>query len=110
MDEMLREMVKSIPVAVAMIIIVNLFLTNEAKREEARTQNAKERETERRAYELQINNMWATNFKNIVDQINEGNGKLVTALVEHERNSKERYEKMGITNDLLKAAKEQLKK
>lgn len=110
MDDLWKEMIKQIPVAVAMIYIVNMFLTNEAKREEARTANAKEREQERRAYELQINSMWASNFKNIIDQINEGNSKLVSALVEHERNSKERYEKMNITSDLLKVAKEQLKK
>lgn len=110
MNEVFLEMAKQVPVGLAMIFIVYMFLTNENKREEQRTALAKDREQERRNYEIQINSMWASNIKAIIDQINTGNDKIVNALVDHEKMSKERYDKMGITGDLLDAAKELLRK
>lgn len=110
MDETLKELAKNIPVAVAMIFIVWLFLSNDNKREEQRIANAKSMEQERKAHDLQVNAMWATSFKQLVDTVQDGQVQIVAALKEHERASRERYEKMGITKDLFDAAKERLKK
>ena len=121
MTEVFQELIKQAPYIAAVVITIGLFLwsnqRNEDKRlahdaqmEVTRAANAKEREQERRTYEIQINSMWASNIKSIVDQISVGNDKIVNALLEHEKASKERYEKMGITSDLLDAAKEQLRK
>lgn len=110
MNDVFIEMIKQIPLGAVMLGIVWLFQTNESKREEQRIANAKERETERRNYELQVQSMWASHIKTIVDKIEVGNDKIVNALLEHEKASRERYEKMGITNDLLDMAKEKLKR
>lgn len=110
MDNVWIEMAKASPIGLAMIAIVYIFVTNENKREQQRIENAKERATEQRAFDAQVQNMWANHIKGLIDKVDEGQKMIATALNEHERSSRERYEKMGITDDLLQAAKEMLKK
>lgn len=110
MNDVYVEMIKQAPLGAAMIIIVYLFLTTDNKREQQRIENAKERATEQRAYDMQVQNMWASNIKAIIEKVDGGQRMIADALNEHERASRERYEKMGITDDLLQAAKEMLKK
>lgn len=120
-ESVLQEMAKQIPAAVALIITVALFLNHIQKNEEKRFAHDKELETQRalnaktlqdenRAHALQVNSMWASNIKLIVDQQVQSNQVIANALNEHERASRERYDKMGITDDLLQLAKEKLKK
>jgi len=110
MNEVLIEMAKQVPGALAVIGTVYLFLKAESERENRRIANAKEMEMERRAHEIEKNNMWSSFIKNLIDSQNNASAVISNALAEHEIASKERYEKMGITNDLLKVAKETLKK
>lgn len=109
MNDVYVEMIKQAPMGAAMIIIVYLFLTTENKREQQRIENAKERMAEQRAYDVQVQSMWANNIKSIIDRVDEGQKMIAQALNEHERMSRERYEKMGITDDLLQYAKENLR-
>lgn len=110
MDNVWIEMAKASPIGLAMIAIVYIFVTNENKREQQRIENAKERAAEQRAFDSQVQSMWANHIKGLIDKVDEGQKMIATALNEHERSSRERYEKMGITDDLLQAAKEMLKK
>lgn len=110
MDNVWVEMAKASPIGLAMIAIVWIFVTNENKREQQRIDNAKERAAEQRAFDAQVQNMWANHIKGLIDKVDEGQKMIATALNEHERLSRERYEKMGITDDLLQAAKEMLRK
>ena len=110
MDNVWIEMAKASPIGLAMIAIVWIFVTNENKREQQRIENGKERANEQRAYDMQVQSMWANNIKNLIDKVDDGQKMIAQALNEHERLSRERYEKMGITDDLLQAAKEMLKK
>lgn len=110
MDNVWIEMAKASPIGLAMIAIVWIFVTNENKRDQQRIENGKERAAEQRAYDMQVQSMWANNIKAIIDRVDEGQKMIAQALNEHERLSRERYEKMGITDDLLRAAKEMLKK
>ena len=102
-------MAKASPIGLAMIAIVWIFVTQESKREQQRIENAKERAIEQRAYDMQVQNMWANNIKAIIEKVDGGQKMIADALNEHERASRERYEKMGITDDLLKYAKENLR-
>lgn len=104
------ELIKNLPVAAAMIYIVMLFLNAENKRAQQHIENAKIVEQQRKEHDLQISNMWATSFKQLVEQVNIGQQAIANALSEHEQASRERYERMGITDDLLKLAKEKLRK
>ncbi len=109
MDNVWIEMAKASPIGLAMIAIVYIFVTNENKREQQRIENGKERAAEQRAYDMQVQSMWASNIKNLIDKVDDGQKMIAHALADHERQSRERYEKMGITDDLLQLAKEKLK-
>jgi len=106
MNDVLVEMARQIPSAVAVIGMAYLFLKAEKEREERRVVNAKEMEKERRDHELMINNMWATYIKTLVDKQNETYLAIAGALESHEEASKDRYERMGITKELLQAVKQ----
>jgi hypothetical protein len=106
MSDLLNELARQIPNAVAVIIMAWLFLTFERQREERRIKNAEDLEKERRQHELHINNMWATYIKQLVASQNEAFESIAQTLAEHERASRERYERMGITDALIQAAKE----
>lgn len=119
-DNVLLEMAKQVPAALALILTVYLFLNHIQKNDDKRFAHEKELETQRaanakmhgeeqRAHELAMNNMWANHIKTIVDQVSAGNSAIAKALEEHEKASRDRYEKMGITDDLLQMAKEKLK-
>lgn len=110
MNEVLLEMAKQVPVGLAIIFIVYLFQNNENKREQQRIDNAKTMEQERKAHELQLNNMWATAFKNLIDEIKSGQKAIADALATHDSAERERYERMGITKDLVDVAKANLTK
>jgi len=110
MNELLVELARQIPSAVAVIGMAFLFLKAEKEREERRVVNAKEMEKERRDHELMINNMWATYIKTLADKQDEAYVAIAEALADHEKASSERYERMGITKDLLKAVKERMEK
>lgn len=106
MNEIFQALIKELPVAAALILIVYLFLSNDNKREQQRIENAKAMEAERKNHEMQINAMWAQHIKMLVDNQTEGNTTIVKALTEHELNSQRRYERMGITKDLLDSVRE----
>jgi hypothetical protein len=119
-DSVWVEVAKQVPFAVVLFAAILVFLDHLKKVDAARMLHdkemetlritaAKERETERRAYDASMNNMWAVNIKNIVDRQEQTAKMIADALSEHERASKDRYEKMNITKDLLDVAKEKLK-
>lgn len=104
-------MVKQVPSAAAVIGMAYLFLRAEEKRELRRVEDAKEKEKERRDHELQINNMWASYIKSLIDKQDETYELIAKSLSEHEKSSQERYDRIGITKDLLVAIKaDQVKK
>lgn len=95
-----------------------IWLWFESKREDKRITGAAELETRREEHEKKmqekelqhqrdINQLWALHFQNIVNEIKAGNQALIQKLEEHDRASAERYERMGITKEMLKMASEQ---
>lgn len=111
------ELIKQAPYVAALIILVFIFLWAEDRREstqmknakeleETRTKNAKDLEDKREAHEREINNMWANSIKMIVEQQQQAHQVIMSALREHDKASQERYDKIGITNDLIAAVKE----
>lgn len=118
---LLGKLGEQAPYLVIILLLVYLFLNYIGKlddkrmafdkdMEKTRTENAKERERERREHELTLANMQAQNMKQLIDNISQTMKNVADALAEHERASQIRYEKMGITDDLLSAAKEAMKK
>lgn len=120
-DGVMLEVAKQIPFAVLLFAAILVFLDHLKKVDSARMLHdkdmetlritaAKERETEQRTHQNNMNNMWAVNIKNIVDRQEQTAKMIADALSAHEEASRERYEKMNITKDLYDAAKETLRK
>lgn len=118
---LLGKLGEQAPYLVIILLLVWAFLTyiskqddkrlaHEKEMEKMRTENAKEREKERREHELTIANMQANSMKQLIENITHMMQVQANALAEHERSSQERYDKMGITNDLLSAAKDAMRR
>lgn len=116
-DSVMLEIAKQVPFAALLFAAILVFLDHlkkvDAQRmlhdkemETLRITAAKERETEQRTHQNNMNNMWAVNIKNIVDRQEQTAKMIADALAAHEDASRERYEKMGITKALFDAAKE----
>lgn len=85
-------------------------LAHDKEQETSRILAAKEREQDRREHEMAIANMQAQNMKALIDSIEATMKAVADTIADHEKASRERYEKMNITNDLLTVAKSQLGK
>jgi hypothetical protein len=118
MNELLIELVKQAPVLAGLIVLVWMFQLAEEKRERQRVENAKlledkreahetNMETKRQTHDSQMNNMWASYIKSIIDQQNESIKALMELINDHETSSQRRYERMGITKELIDAVKAQ---
>ena len=109
-NEVWTEMIKQSPLAAALLVMVFLFLRHIKEAEAARTENAKQASEAQRAHEVQMNNMWAINIKQLVEQMTHSHEELARILEQHDKADAERYERMGITKDLISAAKDKLKR
>jgi hypothetical protein len=98
-----------------------LFIWFEAGREEKRVKNAESLETRREnheklmqekqlQHERDMNTLWAGYIQELVDGIEKSHQELMKRLDEHEKKSDDRYDRIGITKDLLKAAAERTKR
>jgi hypothetical protein len=116
-ESLFIELAKQVPNLVIFLLIIYMFQKGDEKKELQRVENARRLEDKREAHEkalevgrqahdTQMNNMWANYIKSIIDQQNATFKVIMDALNDHELASKERYERMGITKELLDAAKE----
>lgn len=103
MSEVWIKFIEQAPWAAAIIFTVYMFLRHLKELDEARAKNAANMAAERRDHELQINNMWAVNIKTLVEKQNEFFNLIASALAQHDKESKERYDKIGMTKDLIAA-------
>jgi hypothetical protein len=106
-DNAWLEMGKQAPYVALMIVLVVVFLNYIQKGEASRVQNARDLEDKREAHERDINNMWANSIKLIVDQQEKSHQAVMEMLKQHEQASRERYERMAKTDDLIKAIQDQ---
>jgi len=120
MDTVLLEMIKQVPAAAAVLGTVFLFL--KAMREERidRALNAKDIRDKQMAHDVQLsglsrsrdlemNNLWAVTVKNIIAAQNTSMESIIDAVADLKKTTVEQYVKLGITQDLFKIAKEELK-
>ena len=94
------------PGAVAVICTVFVMLYFEEKREIRREANAKAKAIEDREHELKIQAMWRDSFMLMNAKTDETFKLISEMLKEMTKNISEQYEKIGITQDLLKITKE----
>lgn len=131
-DSVMLEVARQVPYAIVLFSLIVIFLRylekqddkrmlHDREMEALRINAAKERESERRVYDGQVNAMWASSIKEIIskqdattetlaEQLKETARAFSGSLDAHERKSEERYKAMNITQNLLEVAKDQLKK
>jgi len=96
---------------------VILYILLDAKREERRITNATTLESRREVHEKDMQDrqikhsddvlqLYAAFNQQLISEIKLSHNAIMNKLAEHERESEERYERMGITKDLLRAATE----
>ncbi len=116
MNEVLIEMAKQVPAALAVVGVVWLFLRYMENQELKRIANTKEIGDVQRAHEIQMqnvqrgrdlemNNLWASTVKNIMDNQNKSSAEITAAITKMQEEMVMQYEKMGITKDLWNIAR-----
>lgn len=112
------KLIEQAPSAAIIVVVVYMFLTylgkledkrmaHDTDAEKQRTENAKERERERRDHEIQIASLQANAMKQMLEQMETGMETIAKTLAEHDKASRERYEKIGMTKDLIAAVKDE---
>jgi hypothetical protein len=104
MNDALIKLIEGAPWAFALILTIYLFLRAEQQREERRDANAKEKAQEDRAHDLVLYQMRDNHIAVIVAKMDAIFQLISKSLDEHENADAERYEKIGITQDLLRIA------
>lgn len=124
--DLLSKLGEAIPYAVLYVVIVLIMLNAEDKRDEKRVTNATALENKREAHEkamqdkqLQherdLNTLWAIQQKETVtqmmttvqdfqQQVIASNTKVIERMDAFDEKDEERYKRLGVTQDLLKAA------
>ena len=82
-------------------------MEHEKTLEDKRIAAAKEREQERRTHETTIANMQAQNMKQLLEYVEAQMQKQTNALIDHEKASQDRHERLGMTKELIAAVKEE---
>ena len=120
MDNTIFEMAKQIAAAMAVVGTVYLFLRSMREERIDRAINAKDMREKQMAHdvqlsqltrsrELEMNNLWAVTVKNMLAAQNVAMESIVDAVADLKKTTVEQYVKLGITQELLRTAKEQLK-
>lgn len=105
MDSLWAELARNIPSAAAVIFTVYIMSYFEERREKRREDNAKDKSQEDRAHETKMQEMWRDTF-NLMNNKTDETFRLIAEMVDnHEKASVERYERMGVTQDMIKLAK-----
>ena len=106
MTEAYIELIKSIPWGAAIITVVFLFLRHMKEMEIMKINAAKEKAADDRANQLAIANMQANGMKEILEGIKQSFLLIAEKITQHDKESKERYDKIGNTKELMKAIKD----
>lgn len=102
MDDFLVATAKDAPYVVVFVFMIIYFLRYLKENEERRQSHENELERKREAFTREMNNMWANSIKLVTEQTSTMHESLLAALQHHEEASQRRYERMGITRDLMK--------
>lgn len=108
MDEVWKTLIQAAPWGFVIIVMRYLEIRNTKEERAERASNAAQKATEDRNHEIEKNKLWAETIKNILDRQAESSKAIVDAIAKMERDLQEKYESMGITKDLLDAARREL--
>jgi hypothetical protein len=121
MDAVYQELIKALPWGFVLIVMRYLEIRDQSEQRIERAANAKEAEAQRvanavdkakveRDFEMEKNKLWAETIKTVLDRQTEASQNIVSALHEMHKDLQDKYASMGITKDLLDAARRELGK
>jgi hypothetical protein len=121
MDAVWQELIKALPWGFVLIVMRYLEIKDQKEQRVERAANAKEAEALRvanaaekarveRDFEMEKNKLWAETIKTVLDRQTEASQRIVTALTAMQKDLSDKYDSMGITKDLLDAARREIAK
>lgn len=108
MDAVFQELIKALPWGFVLIVMRYLEIKDNKEQRIERSANAADKAATERAYDMEKNKLWAESIKYSIDKQSESAIAITTALKEMQKDLQEKYESMGITKDLLDAARREL--
>lgn len=108
MDEVWKTLIQAAPWGFVIIVMRYLEIKTTKDERIERAANAAQKAKEDREHEIEKNKLWSETIKNILDRQAESSKAIVEAIAKMERDLQEKYESMGITKDLLDAARREL--
>ena len=82
---------------------------NNATMEDRREQHEKAMQERQLQHDRDMSALWAKYIQTLVDQVEDGNQAIIKRLDEHEQESRDRYDRLGNTKEVLKALQERHK-
>lgn len=109
MDEVWKTLIQAAPWGFVIIVMRYLEIRNTKEERTERATNAAQKAKEDKDHEIEKNRLWAETIKSILDRQAESSKAIVEAIAKMEKDLQEKYESMGITKDLLDAARRELR-
>ena len=106
MDTVWQELIKALPWGFVLLAMRFLEIKDQKEQRIERASNAAEKAKVERDFDLEKNKLWMETIKNSMD----GYKEIVSALEMMKKDLIDKYESMGITKDLLDAARRELSK
>jgi len=108
MDAVWQELIKALPWGFVIIVLQYLQLRDRKEERIERAINAAEKNVKDKDHDSEKNKLWAETIKIILDRQSETSKQIVDAIKEMQIDLQERYASMGITKDLLDAARREI--
>lgn len=106
MDTVWQELIKALPWGFVLLVMRYLEIKDQKEQRVERATNAAEKAKLERDFDMEKNRLWMETIKNSMD----GYKAITDAIKEMHKDLQDKYESMGITKDLLDAAKRELTK
>ena len=108
MDAVWQELIKALPWGFVIIVLQYLQLKDRKEERTERAINAAEKSIKDKEHDSEKNKLWSETIKSILDRQTESSNAIVSAIKEMQKDLQEKYEAMGITKDLLDAARREI--
>jgi hypothetical protein len=108
MDTVWVELIKALPWGFVILVLQYMNLKDKKEERIERALNAAEKSETDKSYDMEKNRLWSETIKYSIDKEAQSSQSIIGAIKEMQKDLQEKYESMGITKDLLDAARREL--
>lgn len=108
MSEVWQELIKALPWGFVIIVLQYLQLKDRKEERTERATNAADKAELDRTHEMEKNKLWAESVKYAIDEQSKSAQNIIMAISAMQKDIQEKYDAMGITKDLLDAARREI--